>query len=322
MLQCDCNKMKEKNIKMLFIEGIVVECFSPRLAFVNHTSICDDKYSALNRAIARSKVHRDGHNYLIGENIQTKNEYLNYHSNMLIVCEKDEEFKFVVIIKGKIFNVTSDANDQNVKMVLSTHKFSVVDQYGKKLLINNHDEFLEFIDAVKKSRENFKLKLDDYHKFMEKVYMFRRAREESVDCFINEDYEKMADLADDLGKTMVDMLSIYHDTEERKIVEKYIHKPTTEEKLSTLFGLYVAVLRAYRLNYDYEDSSLTLDEKVRNKFHKELNYFISENDDIFEIYSHYFALRQVETEQIKQLLKQYQIDGCDWDMEASEIDIM
>ena len=57
-------------------------------------------------------------------------------------------------------DVTNDANDQNVKMVLSTNEFSVVDQYGKRLLINSHDDLLKFIDAVIKSRENFKIKLD------------------------------------------------------------------------------------------------------------------------------------------------------------------
>ena len=219
---------------MLFIEGINIEAFSPRLAFVNHTSVCDEKYRYLERAITRSKVHRDGHNYLIGENIRVKNEYLNYHNNMLIIAENDDEFKFIVIIKGKIFDVTSVANDQNVKMVLSTNKFSITDQYGKQLLINNHDELLEFVEAVKQSRENFKIKLDDYHNYMGRVYEFRLAREESVDCFINEDFEKVHDLANDLAKTMVDMLSTYHDSEDKKIVDKYIHKPTKEEKLCVL----------------------------------------------------------------------------------------
>ena len=307
---------------MIFIEGIHIEAFSPRMTYVNHTSVCDEKYGYLERAITRSKVHRDGHNYLIGENIQTKNEYLNYRNNMLIVVEKDYEFKFIVIIKGKIFDVTNDAEDQNVKMVLSTHKFSVVDQYGKKLLINNHDQLLEFISAVKKSRESFKLKLDDYHSYMGRVYEFKRAREESVDCYINEDYEKIVDLANDLSKSMTDMLTHFHDSEEQKIVKKYIHKPTKEEKLCVLFGLYIAVLRAYRLNYDDIDSSMTLDEKIRNKFQKELNYFIAENDDIFEIYAKHFALHTVEMEEIKQLFKDCQIDGGDWDMEPSEINIL
>lgn len=297
--------MKEK---MIFIEGIHIEAFSPRMAFVNNTSVCDEKYGYLERAITRSKVHRDGHNYLIGENIQTKNEYLNYHNNMLIVVEKDDEFKFIVIIKSKIFDVTNDAEDQNVKMVLSTQKISVVDQYGKKLLINNHDELLEFISAVKKSRENFNIKLDEYHNYMDRVYEFKRAREESVDCYINTDYDRIVDLADDLSKSMIDMLTHFHDSEEQKIVEKYIYKPSREEKLCVLFGLYVAVFRAYLLNYDCENSSMTLDEKIRNKFQKELNYFIEDHDDIFENYAKYFALKPVEVEEIKQLFKDCDID--------------
>ena len=66
---------------MMFIEGIQIEAFSPRMAYVNHTSVCDEKYRYLDRAIMRSKVHRDGHNYLIGENINLKCEFLNYKNN-------------------------------------------------------------------------------------------------------------------------------------------------------------------------------------------------------------------------------------------------
>lgn len=307
---------------MIFIEGIQIEAFSPRMAYVNNTSVCDDKYGYLERAIARSKVHRDGHNYLIGENIQTKNEYLNFKNNMLIISEQDNQFKYIVIVKNKIFDVTNDVNDQNVKMVLSTHKFSVVDMYGKELLIHNHDELLQFVDAVKKSRENFNISLEKYHKFMDSIYSFRKEREISINCFISSDYNKLLAMSDDFAKEMIDMLSCYRDAAEQKIVEKYIHKNSKEENLCTLFGLYIAVLRAYRLNYDYDDSSMTLDEKVRNKFMKELNFFIADNDDMLERYAKYFALKPVEIEEVKQLFKDCGIDGEDWTMEPSEITIL
>lgn len=307
---------------MLFIEGIKIEAFSPRMAYVNHTSVCDEKYGYLDRAIARSKVHRDGHNYLIGENIQLTNEYMKFAKNTLIVAEYENEFKFIVIIKGKIFDVTDDANDQNVKMILSTHKFSVVDMYGKELLIHNHDELLQFVDAVNKSRENFNISLEKYHKFMDSIYSFRKEREKSVNCFVSSDYDKLLEMSDDFAKEMIDMLSSYHDAEEYKIIEKFIYKPSKEVCACVLFGLYIAVLRAYRLNYDYDDSSMTLEEKIRNKFMKELNFFIADNDDIIEKYTKYFALKPVEVEEIKQLLKEWSIDGGDWDMEPSEINIL
>ena len=307
---------------MLFIEGIKLDCFSPRMAYVNHTSVCDEKYGYWERAIARSKVHRDGHNYLIGENIQLTNEYMQFAKNTLIVAEKENEFKFIVIIKGKIFDATDDVNNQNVKMILSTHKFSVVDMYGKELLIHNHDELLQFVDAVKKSRENFNISLEKYHKFMESIYSFRKERENSVNCFVSSDYDRLLELSDDFAKEMIDMLSCYHDEEEYKIVKKHIRKPSKEECACVLFGLYIAVLRAYRLNYDYDDSSMTLEEKIRNKFMKELNFFIADNDDILDVYAQNYKLKPVEIEEIKQLLKEWSIDGGDWDMEPSEISIL
>lgn len=307
---------------MLFIQGIKIEAFSPRMLFINHTSICDEKYGYLERAIMRSKLHRDGHNYLIGENIQMKSEFLNYKSNMLIIAEQDDEFKFIVIVKGKIFNVTNDINDQNVKMLLSTHAFDVVDMYGKRLLIKSHDDLIQFIEAVTLSRKNFNISLDKYHKFMESIYSFRNEREKSANCFISSDYNRLVDIADNFAKEMIDALAIYRDSEEQKIADRYIYKPSKQECLCALFGLYVASLRAFRLNYDYEKSSLSLNEKIRNKFQKELNYFLAENDDIFEIYAKQYALKPVEKEEIIQLFKDCGIDGEDWNMEPSEITIL
>ena len=307
---------------MLFIEGIKIEAFSPRMTFVNHTSVCDDKYGYLERAIARSKVHRDGHNYLIGEDIQLKNEYMEFANNTLIVAEKDDEFKFILILKGKVFDVVEDINDTNVKMLLSTNKFSVMDSYGKELLIHNHDELVEFVDAVKSSRRNFNISLESYHRYMDMLFEFRNQRTNEVNCFISEDYNKLLKTSDEFAKEMIDMLNAYRESDEHKIVQRFIHRPSDEEKKCVLFGLYIAVLRAYKLNYDYDDSSMTLDEKIRNKFQKELNYFIADNDDIFEIYTKYFALRPVEIDEIRELLKEEGIDGGDWNMEPSEINIL
>lgn len=307
---------------MMWIDGIKIETFSPRMAFVNHTSICDDKYGYLERAIMRSKVHRDGHNYLIGEDIGLKNEYMEYANNTLIIAEQDNEFKFIVIIKGKIFDVTSDIDNNNIKMLLSTHRFSVIDSYGKELLIHNYEELLEFVEAVKKSREKFNISLEKYHHFMDAIYNFRNERAKAVNCFISDDYNKLVTMADDFAKEMIDMLHNYHENEDLKMANKFIHKPSNEENLCVIFGLYIAVLRAYRLNYEYEDSSMTLEEKIRNKFQKELNYFIAENDNIFEIYAKKFELKPVEKEEIKQLFKDCKIDGGEWTMEPSEIDIL
>ena len=307
---------------MILIEGIKIEAFSPRMAFVNNTSVCDDKYGYLERAIARSKVHRDGHNYLIGENIQTKNEYLNFNNNMLIIAEQEDEFKFIVIIKGKIFTITNDVEDSNVKMLLSTQKFSVVDSYGKQLLIDNYDDLLEFISAVNKSRNGFNISLEKYHHFMDGIYNFRNERTKAVNCFISHDYNRLVTMADNFAKEMIGMLNDYQEDEQLKIVNNYIYQPSNEEKLCALFGLYIAVLRAYQLNYDYEDSSMTLEEKIRNKFQKELNYFIADNDNIFEIYATHFALKPVEIDEIRQLLKDADIDGGEWINEPSEINVL
>ena len=48
---------------------------------------------------------------------------------------------------------------------------------------------------------------------------------------------------------------------------------------------------------------------------KELNFFIADNDDILDIYAQNYKLKPVEIEEIKQLLKEWSIDGGDWDEE-------
>lgn len=157
---------------------------------------------------------------------------------------------------------------------------------------------------------------------MDMLFEFRNQRTNEINCFISEDYNKLLKMSDEFAKEMIDMLNEYRESEEYKIVQKFIHRPSDEEKRCVLFGLYIAVLRAYKLNYDYDDSSMTLEEKIRNKFQKELNYFIADNDDIFEIYTKYFALKSVEIDEIRQLLNEEGIDGGDWNMEPSEINIL
>lgn len=279
---------------MILIDGIKIESFTPRMAYINNTSVCDDKYKYLERAIMRSKVARDGHNYLIGENIPLKNEYMEFAKNTLIVANQNGEWKFIAIIKCKVFDITSNVENETIKMLLATHQFSVIDDYGKELLIHNYDELIEFYNAVNSFRKNFNFCLDKYHSYMDELHKLRKYRTETANCYINDDYNRLVDLIDELVKETSDVLYELYNSKEAKILEKYIHKQSEDEKLCVLFGLYIAVLRAYALNYDYENSSMTLDEKIRNKFQKELNYFIADNDGIFEKYAKYFDLKPIE----------------------------
>ena len=247
---------------------------------------------------------------------------MEFANNTLIVVEKDNEFQFIVIMKGKILDITNDIDDVNVKMLLSTHKSSVIDSFGKELLIHNHKELVEFVKLVKSARDKFNCSLDQYYRFMDMLYEFRQQRSKEVNCYVSDTYNKLVSMSDEFAKEMIDILNEYRDIEEYKITQKFIHRPSEEENKCVLFGLYIAVLRAYKLNYDYEDSSMTLDEKVRNKFQKELNYFIAENEGIFEIYSKYFALKSVEVDEIKQLLKETNIDGGEWNTEVANSTIL
>ena len=66
---------------MLLIEGREIPAFDPRIIFRNNASIITDKHVNLCHSITRSRVYRDGHNYLIGEALPMKTEYYEYSSN-------------------------------------------------------------------------------------------------------------------------------------------------------------------------------------------------------------------------------------------------
>ena len=154
---------------------------------------------------------------------------------------------------------------------------------------------------------------------MEKLYEFRKARADFPNCKITSMFDKLITVLDELTKEGVSCLSEMHSSEEYKIIDKFIHKPMVDERKIIIFGLYTAVLRAYEMNFDVENSSLSIEEKLRNNFQKEFNLFISENEKIFEKYAKYFSLKPIEIEEISQLLKEAKIDGGEWNTETADM---
>ena len=278
---------------MILIEGYgPLHCFEPRMHFANINCAYDDRHSYLDRAIIRSKVHRDGHNYLIGEKITLKNEYMEFANNLLIIHITKDESKFFIILKGHVFAVTDNPEDTNIKNVFETERFSVVDAYGKELYIHDHNEFIDFITAVKNAHKSFNSKLDLFHKYMETLFQMRRERAKMPCCYCAEYFNKLIEVSDEIGKELSDTLAEIHDSDAYNVAESYIHKPSEKENSCVLFGLYLAVLRAYKLNYDGDP--LSLDERIRIGFMKEFNYFLSQNEGIVDTYAAYFNLRKLK----------------------------
>lgn len=287
---------------MILIEGTPLHFQEPRMHFANTNCEHDDRHSYLDRAIIRSKVHRDGHNYLIGEKIILKNEYMEYANNLLIIHMHKDETKFFIILKGHVFAATEDPEDTNIKNFFKTHEFSIVDSYGKELYIHDHDEFMEFIAAVKDAHKKFNSKLDFYHKHMETLFKMRRERAKMPCCFCSEYFDKLIELADELGKELCDALATLHNSDSYNVAESYVHKLSEKEKKCIIFGLYLAILCAYKLSYDGDP--LSLDERIRVGVYKEFDYFLSENEGILDDYAQYFKLRKIEIDNIKQLLNE------------------
>lgn len=305
---------------MILIEGTPLHCFEPRMHFINTGNGFDERYNYLNKAIVRSKAYRDGHNYKIGEKVELKNEYMEYANNLLIIHMNKEETKFFIILKSQIFDVVEDSEATEIKNFFETHKFSVIDSYGKELYIHNYDEFRKMVDKEKENQIKFDEKLQQYHKHMDQLFELRRKRTESLCCFISEYFNKMVDLSDEIGKEMCDALSEIFDNDENNVFDKFIHKPNEDENDCILFGLYLTCLRAYSLNYDAKP--LSLDEKIRLGFMKEFNYFLSMNNEIIDKYGTYFNLRKIEIEAIKQLLSEEGLlEFGEW-CEPAEINIL
>lgn len=307
---------------MILIEGTPLYCFEPRMHFVITNRSFDDRHAYLDRAIARSKLNRDGQNFKIGEQIKIKNEFQEYANNLLIIHINENEMKFFIILKGHVFAVTEDPEDTNIKSFFATHCFSIVDSYGKELHINNYEEFSEFISAVKESQSKFDCMLDKYHKHMERLFELRKERESACCCTLGNLYNRLIFLSEELGKDMYGALASYHESAAYNVIEKYIYHPSEEEKKCVLFGLYLAVLRAYKLNYDGEP--LSLDERTRIGFMREYNYFLSlpENEGIIDKYAKYFNLRKIEIEIIKETLREEGLTEFGEWCEPAELNIL
>lgn len=289
--------------------------------FANTGLSFDERYSYLDRALIRSKINRDGHNYLIGEKSPPlKTEFMEFANNVLIVHMNGDELKFFIILKGHIFAVTDDCEDEIIKKFFATHLFSVVDSYGKELEINCYEKFSEFICAAREAETKFNYKLEQYHKHAERLFELRRIKSECFCCFISEYYDKLVNLSDDISKEMCDALTAYHDSEEYNVVEKYVHKFSISEREFIILGLYLGCARAYALNYDA--SPLSLDEKIRLGFMREFAYFLSQNDGIVDKYAEYFNLRKIEVEMIKQFLHEEGLEDLGEWCKPAELNIL
>lgn len=305
---------------MILINGKVIPAFEATMTLCNNSSICCDKYDNLRRAVARSKVDRDGHNYASGERIKIKTEYYDFGPNILILHEQNDKFTYITILHGSVFDVTEDINDVNLNMFCAKEKYTVIDQYGKRIKIHNHSDLIKFIENVENSRETFNFSLEKYHNAMEQLNNFRRERSETFNCNLGELFNKLIILYDDITKEMVEALSAYHDCIEQKTIADFMIEPSKKEKSCTIFGLYIAVLRAYILNYQGE--SMSFDEKIYKNFLHEFQLFLGEHENILFDYSKQFALKQREIEEIKHLLSEQGLDGGNWFTEEANLTIL
>ena len=287
------------------IEGIYVPAFEARTTLANYSSICDDKYDCLRSLILKGIIKNDNKNYVIGDKIQLKNEFYEYANNLLIIHEDKKCTKFILIMKRRVFLVTENPDAVEIKTFFSTHKFSVIDSYGKELLLHNYEEFCEFTDAVEQARKSFRLRLEKYHEYMEKLFEFRKVRSEAYDCNISEEFDKFLSLADEYSKEFCDLLYEYHDRQEQQIVNKFIHRPSLEESACVIFGLYISVLKEYA-------QTQSDCERNRKAFYHEFGLFLSNNENIFTKYTKYFSLDIEKAKEIEKLLEDMQLDVRGW----------
>lgn len=321
MLQCNCKKQIREMLKIL-IQGIQVDAITPRMAFVNNTSYSDNNYQFLERAIFRSKLLKDAHNYLIGEKLQLKSDFNNFGSNILIIAEKNNEFKYIVIIKNKILEVTNDIDDVSVKNIFLVNNFEVIDAYGRKLLIHKHSDLISFIEVVKKSREQFKYNIESYHKFMDMLFEFRRERSSSLNCNVSQSYSKLISITDEFVKEVIDVFNDFRENEEHKIEKQFFYAPSLDEKNCAIFGLYLAMLKNYKFRHSDDKEYQEYDAHVKQMFFKEMNCFLCKNSNIVEKYAEHFNLKNNEKEETNQLLKECCNDGFVLNSEPSELKIL
>lgn len=313
------NKIKLRSIKLIYIENIPIYATEPRTILSNNSSVCSDKHTNLWRAIARSKMCGEGKNYVTGQEIKMCVEFYCYNNNSIFVCEESEEFVFVVIKDGIIAGKTQNVEDEIVKKIFAENSFSIYDGYGRELIADSYLNFCSLIDKVTNMRSKFRVKLDLYHSFRDTLQDYRRERQTSFNGRINEDFDMLITLCDDISKEFSELLYCYHEEIEEEYRNSCFKAVTEKHKLSSILGIYISALRAYMLNYDSDP--LSVEERIYMNFMREFSLFLGENPTVVDDYIDCFGLKKREADEVRELIKSEQLD-TPWQRQYAEITML
>jgi len=240
----------------------------------------------------------------------------------MIFLEEDGKQYFQMIMHNKVCEDLIDLNCSLIKSLFEHKHFLVIDNYGKELKIQSQSELANFINMTNSIRKDFENNKELYHNYMRKLASWREFRDGMPNENAGKTFDNLISLADEYGKELRDILTSLLGSREDKLTNKYYCKIPYDDKICYLFGLYLAVLRAYvlsRSNDDIEPQSL--EASIFFGFLKEFNYFLQMNKSIVEQYSKFMELRPFETRSIVALLEHEKLDGTKWNYDSSDLNI-
>lgn len=249
------------------------------------------------------------------DSFSRRSDFYIYPKNLLVLTSKtDEQLVFQTFLNGKVAETISDFDEEKLKSFFQKAKDSVmiIDNIGREYNFtdfNGLKTYIEFLEKVKRETEN---RREIFHSFMDKFndikdYANFHPNENPLEIYkyiSSECYDILSNLSN-LSH------NIYYENEKDEL--NFFAKPTQNEKVAKIMGLYISCLKDYNLRPSSIGESGSFDEAMFIGFMHELNDFLLLNPDVLNIYVEYFDLKPCEKIIIENLLKTEKLNDSEWE---------
>lgn len=249
------------------------------------------------------------------DSFSCKCDYYIYPKNLLVITSKDDEkIVFQPFLNGKVAEIISEFDEEKLKSFFKKAKDNVmiIDNIGREYNFtdfNGLKTYIEFLEKVKRETES---RREDFHNVMDKFndlkdYANFHPNENTLEVYkyISSECYDILSILSNLSH------SIYYENEKYEL--DFFEKPTQNEKLAKIMGLYISCLKDYNLRPSSIGESGSFDEAVFIGFMHELNDFLLLNPDVLNIYAEYFDLKPCEKTIIENLLKTEKLNDSEWE---------
>ena len=294
-------------------EKLELRLMHPQYVFKN---VIDDiternQFNHLERAIHR--MHYKPQILTNEEEFIRKTDYFQLPKNILVIKSKNDGTLIFQTFDGKVAETIVGFNAEKLQAFFNkTGDILIMDDIGRIYNFSNIDGLKDYVDYLEHVKNEMEARLDTYHSLMDKYheiesYATVHPGERPLDI-----YKEFCSMTYDFVFTPLARLSheIYNDNEKSEL--KFFAKPTQDEKLAMIFGLYLYCLKKYNEFPSLIGDSGSFDEVTYIGFLKEFNSFLLENPTALDTYIKYFSIKKCERRVLENLLNEEALNDDEW----------